>query len=397
MRLYQWKIGLLAGFMMILNSLCAKAITTTEQIQVPQCLAAKLPVRYNVLAENSAFKIIDLPATEINSLAHLADEVHCGRFINVSHYFAASNSRQQDAAKLLLKPLLKSTPRQTDGYPVIHHAMVNEAMARINAENIMRTVAHLTSYYNRSATRQTGVDVAEWLKIRFTTFAEVYGRQDTATYFVKTGKHYQQPSLVTVIGKDLKTPAVVIGAHMDTLDGYMPGAGDDASGSATIMETARVLLESPFTFKHPIYIVWYAAEERGLVGSQQVVQDFLHQKIPVKAVIQFDMTGFRSDNSDATMWVYRDYTDALLSDFTAELIKTYIHVPVAYSRCGYGCSDHASWMAEGIPAAFPCETSFAEHNPYIHTSADTINLLNTEHMTNFTKLALAFAIELASG
>ena len=71
-------------------------------------------------------------------------------------------------------------------------------------------------------------------------------------------------------------------------------------------------------------------------------------------------------------------------------------MPVDYSSCGYGCSDHASWTKAGVPAAFPCESNFDEHNPYIHSASDTMSLLSLEHMTNFAKLAVAFAIELAS-
>ena len=80
---------------------------------------------------------------------------------------------------------------------------------------------------------------------------------------------------------------------MDTLDGRMPGAGDDGSGSSSVMEMARILLSSKINFKRPIYIIWYAAEERGLVGSQYVVEHFIDNSIPVKAAIQFDMTGYR--------------------------------------------------------------------------------------------------------
>jgi bacterial leucyl aminopeptidase len=199
-----------------------------------------------------------------------------------------------------------------------------------------------------------------------------------------------------VIGKDIKAPAIVLGAHMDTLDGRMHGAGDDGSGSSSLMEAARILLATQTTLKHPVYMIWYAAEERGLVGSQFVVEHFQHQLIAVKAAIQFDMTGYRAKADDPTMWVYTDYTDKGLSSFVAKLIDTYVHVPVDYSRCGYGCSDHASWTDIGVPSAFPCESNFAAHNPNIHTPSDTMAHLSLEHMTNFSKLAIAFAIELAS-
>ena len=84
-----------------------------------------------------------------------------------------------------------------------------------------------------------------------------------------------------------------------------------------------------------------------------------------------------------------------MTAFNAALIDTYIKVPVRYSSCGYGCSDHASWMEVGVPAVFPCETDFEHHNPYIHSSSDTMDLLSLDHMTNFARLGVAFAIELA--
>ncbi|KTD16006.1 aminopeptidase [Legionella lansingensis] len=396
MRFSQWMIGL-SGFIIAINPLSAATAPTMEQVQVPQCLAAKLSTAYNVLAENAEFKIIEVPAVDMDKLALFADEVHCGRFINVSHRLSVDGfvSKQQAAQHLLSKPEIKFAEKTAASYDIKHEEEVNAALTQVDTNHIMETLTHLTSYHNRSATTKRGAEVAEWLKGQFESMAKDYGRNDTTSYLVDTG-WYKQPSVVTVIGKDLQTPGIVIGAHMDTLDGRMPGAGDDGSGSSSVMEIARVLLASKLTFKRPIYIIWYAAEERGLVGSQYVVEHFQDDSIPVKAAIQFDMTGYRNDGNDQTMWVFRDYTDKALSNFIAELIQTYVKVPVSYSKCGYGCSDHASWTEVGVPAAFPCETSFEDHNPYIHSSRDTIDLLYPEHMTNFAKLGLAFAIELAS-
>lgn len=68
----------------------------------------------------------------------------------------------------------------------------------------------------------------------------------------------------------------------------------------------------------------------------------LHQGCSVLYVSPF-YTGYRTDANDPTMWVYTDYTDKGLNHFVAQLIDTYVHVPVDYSSCGYGCSDHVSW------------------------------------------------------
>jgi bacterial leucyl aminopeptidase len=396
MRFNEWMTCLSTGLLLTATSLYAKPVENMEQIQVPNCLAAKLIPDYRILAENKSFKIIEVPAADLGKITLIADKTQCGRFTNVSHHIVGRKllARQKAASNWLMRPAKKSL--KGDTYPIQHQSEVFEAINAVNTDNIMATLTRLTQFENRSATKDTGVEAAKWLKSTFEAMALKNKRDDTATYFVKTGSRYKQPSLVTVIGKDIKAPAVVIGAHMDTLDGRMPGAGDDGSGSSSVMEMARVMLESSVQLKRPVYFIWYAAEERGLVGSQYVVEDFLNKAIPVRAAIQFDMTGFRNDRNDQTMWVYRDFTDRNLSDFVAKLIDVYVGVPVAESRCGYGCSDHASWMAEGIPAAFPCETDFENHNTKIHTSQDTIDRLTPEHMANFAKLGLAFAIELAA-
>lgn len=400
MRLNQWMSCLSAGLVIASSSLYANKAPAHEQLQVPICLATKITTPYQILAENKQFKVIDVLSSDIDNLVHLADQVHCGRFTNVSHKLAGHliTAKKKSAQDLLDKNAtkqFKSVKTNAEVYEIKHQEEVNAALKEVVADNIWTTLTHLTAYHNRSSTKATGVEAANWLRASFEKMAVEYGRTDTGTFFVETG-WYKQPSLVTVIGKDIKAPAVVLGAHMDTLDGRMPGAGDDGSGSSTIMETARVLLASKTPFKRPIYIIWYAAEERGLVGSQYVVKHFMENDIPVKAAIQFDMTGYRVVANDPTMWVFTDYTDKSLSNYVAKLIDTYVHVPVDYSSCGYGCSDHASWNDEGIPAAFPCESNFEDHNPNIHSSSDTMALLSLEHMTNFTKLAVAFAIELAA-
>ena len=399
MQLNQWISSLTVSIAIASSSAFAAEEVIHEQLQVPQCLAAKITSSHQILAENKQFKIIDVPSSDLDSLTRLADKTKCGHFVNISHKVTGTAliTKKQSAQTLLAKHRvhsLKAKKGVSQTYTISHQAEVNAALNNVVADNIWQTLTHLTSFHNRSATKETGVDAANWLKSSFESMVTATGRTDTDAFFVKTG-WYKQPSLVTVIGKDIKAPAVVIGAHMDTLDGRMPGAGDDGSGSSSVMEMARVLLESKTALKHPVYIIWYAAEERGLVGSQYVVEHFLENDIPVKAAVQFDMTGYRVDPKDPTMWVYTDYTNKNLNAFVAELIQTYIKVPVGYSKCGYGCSDHASWNDEGIPAAFPCESNFEEHNPYIHSSSDTMDLLSLEHMTNFSKLALAFAIELA--
>lgn len=388
-------LGLGIAFASQVQGLSANA-SSVEYLQITQCLAQKLSGAYPVLAHNRDFHIIAVQEADWRELQTTADANDCGRFVNVTKRIVGQRQDMKIAAEAVLNTDAPSMVQSRVGadWKIAHDEIVSEAINRVVPDNIWQNLTHLTNFYNRSATKPTGVEAANWLQGQVMTMATQYNRQDVESYFVQTGR-YKQPSLVTVIGKKLPGKAVVIGAHMDTLDGRMPGAGDDGSGSATILEMMRVLLEKPQALKHPVYVIWYAAEERGLVGSQYVVEDFQAKNIPVEAAIQFDMTGFRNDENDRSIWVFDDYTHKPLSRFVADLIGHYVKVPVKHSRCGYGCSDHASWTDAGIPSAFPCETDFEHHNPYIHSEADSMELLSLDHLTNFTKLAVAFALEMA--
>ncbi len=388
-------IGMLSASLSTGISYATEPRLATEQLQIPRCLLGVIPT-HPVVVENAGYAIIDVKPDAIDAIMKKAYNSACGHPVNVTHALYGSPEQKREQARTLLEVPKKISLRSNAAtYTIRHQDAVVRALDNIRSENILSTVEQLTRFTNRSATKIEGVQAASWLKQQFDDLVAVSGRKDTQSFFVKTGLRYAQPSLVTVIGKNIHAPAIVIGAHIDTLDGLMPGAGDDASGTASILEAARSLMQSDTVLKKPVYFIWYAAEERGLVGSQQVVKYFNTHAIAVEAAVQFDMTGFRNDPSDSTMWVYRDYTDPKLSDFTASLIATYLNVAVGESSCGYGCSDHASWMEKGVPAAFPCETDFEHHNQAIHSSEDTLDKLNLEHMTNFSKLALAFAIELA--
>jgi leucyl aminopeptidase len=163
----------------------------------------------------------------------------------------------------------------------------------------------------------------------------------------------------------------------------------------TVLELAKVLINSHLQFNKPIYLIWYAAEEEGLIGSGYTVQDFIIKKIAVDAVIQFDMTGF-TDHNDLTIWLTKDFTDPGLTSFLETLITTYVKQPVKYTACGYACSDHASWNLHGFKSAYVAEAEMGKDNSYFHTPQDSIEKLSLQHMSDFAKLGVAFAVELAS-
>ena len=366
------------------------------KVVLPKCLATQVNFDVERLAKTDAYELMGLDRDYIEDLAKLKQKVHCGGFVDVTRKFNQTKKLNKNAQSFLQHFVDK--PHFTDShetYHIKHQAVVNSMLENVKSEVVWDTLTDLTRFSDRSASTETGVQAAEWIKDNFDKMANDAGRTDVKSYLVDTGWWYSQPSVVTVVGTHLDNDAVVVGAHMDTLSYDKPGADDDGSGSASITEAARVILNSKEKLSHPVYFIWYAAEEEGLVGSGYVVEDFLSKHIPVKAVIHFDMTGYRYHNKE-TMWLLDDNTNKSLTSFVDSLIKEYVGVKVGHTTCGYQCSDHASWNNEGIKAAAPFEAKFGEEDPYIHTGRDTMDYVSLNHMTNFTKLAIAFVGELAS-
>jgi leucyl aminopeptidase len=109
------------------------------------------------------------------------------------------------------------------------------------------------------------------------------------------------------------------------------------------------------------------------------------------------MTAFQGDSTD--IWLYTDFTNAAQNQFLANLVTAYLpSYSVGYDACGYGCSDHASWHNKGFIASFPFEASDATYNFQLHTPNDTIATFGgtANHALKFTRLALAWLVELAS-
>ena len=72
-------------------------------------------------------------------------------------------------------------------------------------------------------------------------------------------------------------------------------------------------------FEKPIYLIWYAAEEVGLVGSNRVITYFSMHHIAVSQVMNLDMTGYSVSNDK--IWLLEDYTDYDLVEYLADLIQ----------------------------------------------------------------------------
>jgi len=190
---------------------------------------------------------------------------------------------------------------------------------------------------------------------------------------------------------------VIIGGHEDSINGgatgRAPGADDDASGSSTVLEIFRILVANNFKPDRTLEFHAYAAEEVGLRGSQAIANSYAAEGKVVAGMMQLDMTGYIAAGRQPVVELNQDFVSAELTTFVGKLINAYSEIGWVGGRCGYACSDHASWFRAGYPASFPFEGPVT--NPNIHTTRDTIDRLSMEHSVEFAKIGIAFAVEMS--
>lgn len=341
--------------------------------------------------------VVRIRRDQVGALTRIMhDQFHrCGGFVVHSSFKQAVKALDDQRAADTKHKLFA-------GYTIDNGAVVQALIADLQEPNIASTITTLSSFTNRYYTTQTGVDAAHWIHDLWQSYSQ--GRGDvTVELFQHAG--YPQPSVIlTITGDTFPDEVVVLGAHLDSTAGFAPGpstrapgADDDASGVATLSEVLRVAMASGFKPDRTVKFMAYAAEEVGLRGSGEIAGAHQSQGIDVIGVMQLDMTNYNGSNQDIAL--VNDYTNAAQNGFIGDLIDTYLGLSWAFTTCGYGCSDHASWHNRGFPASLPFEALFSDYNPAIHSSSDTLAFSGGDalHALKFARLAAAYLAELAKG
>ncbi len=285
-------------------------------------------------------------------------------------------------------------------YKIDQQKIVNKLISRVEENVIRKTITKLSSYNNRYYKAETGVESSKWIHGLWKKLVE--GRNDAMVKLVNHKNWPQQSIILQIKGSEKPNEIVVIGGHADSIAGFFggagsraPGADDNASGIATISEIIRLIAKSGYKPKRTIMFMGYAAEEVGLLGSKDIAKQFKSTNKDVVGVLQLDMTNFQGSNLDIVMMT--DYTNKNQNEFVGKLIDEYLpNLSWGYDRCGYGCSDHASWHNAGYPASMPFESKKGDMNRRIHTKNDTLENMGgtADHASKFAKLGLAFLVEM---
>ena len=222
-----------------------------------------------------------------------------------------------------------------------------------------------------------------------------------------------------VKGASDKDKIIVIGAHYDTIAGT-PGADDNASGVAGILELARLASEKPLPYT--IRLVAFALEEPPFfrtrnMGSYVYAESLKKEGTKIEGMISLEMIGYFCDKDGCQYypltffrWFYPKKGNFLsfVGDigsrkFTQKIKKAFMKsssLPVESLNTiplvpGVDLSDHLSFWRFGYNAFMITDTAFYR-NPHYHARSDTVEKLDYRKMAEFIK-GLYNALETAMG
>lgn len=300
--------------------------------------------------------------------------------------------RQPAWSALRFESRQRADPRLLEGHVVFLTTQVRPRSAA-RADNLERAAAYILDRFRR-ATERTYVQP-----------------------FAAGGKRYV--NVVAHFGPATASePLLIIGAHYDAFSetGDLPGADDNASGTAGIIELARLLALQKL--ERPVVLVAFANEEPPFFGSEQMGSAVHAEAVarsgqPVRGMICLEMIGYyaadQSWPNDLFALLYPNEGDfigvtggwrdrQLARDVKRAIAGAGGIRVVSYSgsRETADASDHRNYWSRGWMAVMVTDTAFLR-NPHYHTTRDVASTLDYGKMARVVDGVLSAAMHLSSG
>ena len=202
----------------------------------------------------------------------------------------------------------------------------------------------------------------------------------------------------TLPGKAHPKRVVIVCAHYDSTSDInhratlAPGADDNASGTAAVMEIARVLANA--SFDYTVKFICFSAEEWGLYGSKHYAQEAKGREEKIIGVVNLDMIAY-ADIMPEDLNVFVNQPSEWLANRNIIISKLYGPPDTLKAvNASMRSSDHSPFWDQGYSAMLGIE-DYSLKNPYFHKTADTFDTLNMDFATSVTKIALTVVADLA--
>jgi hypothetical protein len=281
---------------------------------------------------------------------------------------------------------------------------VTDIVAQVSETTYTENLQTLQDFVTRNTFTSNCDQAADWILSRF----QSYGLNAYFDSFTISGQT-KRNVIGEKIGMVYPDSILFITAHYDATVGqpyspepFAPGADDNGSGTACVLECARIL--SLYNFEKTIRFVAFAGEEQGLIGSFDYVQNLVNQQAHVVGSFNYDMISFSgsgnppfglsilTDNNPTSQAMGAKIAEAAVTFTPGALTPNLILAP------GSASSDHYPFWQAGWAATFSIQGA---SYPYYHTIYDLIEYNNMAFAADVTRAAVAaladFAVPLGGG
>lgn len=206
--------------------------------------------------------------------------------------------------------------------------------------------------------------------------------------------------VATLDGSSPDDSCYIVCAHYDAISDdpfrLAPGADDNASGVAGVLEVARILSDQDVDYD--IKFILWTLEEQGLIGSMVYAMQAAEENAPILGVVNMDMIAYEQG---APPDFDLDYSSASrdLAEYFMGMAGAHSEVPFQKHLSSGGGSDHVSFWDQGFQAVGLAEDRATEiwggSNPYYHTTLDLIDHLSFPFMREGVRASVAAVAGLA--
>jgi hypothetical protein len=280
----------------------------------------------------------------------------------------------RDQAKLVY-----NEPRKIDVASSLSKDMMSldSLINLVSRDTLTAYVYKLQSYPPRVCGTAACKSARDWIASEFTS----YGYDSVVIdSFIASSKNMEN---VYAYKEGTRFPdyQIVIGAHYDAVAGS-PGADDNGSGTAAVLEMARVLrnIETDMS----IIFIAFDGEEIGLTGAYHYANQAVAQGDNIVYMLDLDMISYLTNSNQAK--VYHG-TDQSYSNVWIGLADSLVGIAGQLAGSSGG-SDHYPFQQQGFTVSFVHEYVFST---VYHSAKDSTSYMNFTYMTKMVKASLATA------
>jgi len=210
--------------------------------------------------------------------------------------------------------------------------------------------------------------------------------------YVKSAKTMNVVGMLEGNDLELKDEYLIIGAHLDHVGSQagllFPGANDNASGSAGVLEIAEAFMLADLKPRRSILFVLFASEEQGLYGSEHFVENLNINSEYITAMFNLDCIGYGD-----SIQIGNGKSSPELWNIVNKIDEENSNLMVNDTWSGGG-ADATPFHKIGIPCLYFVSKFSYDH---LHQTTDTPETLNPKIFENIVKLAYLTAREIGAG